>query len=43
MLYDVVPGDPQLPYEARSAILAALVAAASLVHVELRRRSGLTR
>ncbi|SFU97418.1 MULTISPECIES: glycosyltransferase 87 family protein [unclassified Methylobacterium] len=43
MLYDVVPGDPQLSYDARSAILAALVAAAALVQVGIRRRSGLIR
>ncbi|MCJ2063718.1 glycosyltransferase 87 family protein [Methylobacterium sp. J-088] len=43
MLYDVVPGDPQLSYDARSAILAALVAAAALVQVRIRRRPGLTR
>ncbi|WP_267360251.1 MULTISPECIES: hypothetical protein [unclassified Methylobacterium] len=43
MLYDVVPGDPQLSYDARSAILAALVAAAALVQVGICRRSGLIR
>jgi hypothetical protein len=43
MLYDVVPGDPQPSYDARSAILAALVAAAALVQVGIRRRSGLIR
>ncbi|MBE7204552.1 MAG: DUF2029 domain-containing protein, partial [Parafilimonas terrae] len=43
MLYDVVPGDPQLSYDARSAILAALVATAALVQVGIRRRSGLIR
>ncbi|PJI54893.1 hypothetical protein CTI14_10265 [Methylobacterium radiotolerans] len=43
MLYDVVPGDPQLSYDARSAILAALVATAALVQVGIRRRSGVIR
>ena len=43
MLYDVVPGDPQLSYDARSAILAALVAAAALVQVGIRRRLGAVR
>jgi hypothetical protein len=43
MLYDVVPGDPQLSYDARSAILAALVAAAALAQVGLGRRPGAAR
>jgi alpha-1,6-mannosyltransferase len=43
MLYDVVPGDPQLSYDARSAILAALVASAALVQVGLHRRPGAVR
>lgn len=43
MLYDVVPGDPQLSYDARSAILAALVAAAALAQLGVSRRSGFTR
>ena len=43
MLYDVVPGDPQPSYDGRSAILAALVAAALLTQVALSRRSGAQR
>ncbi|MGU3404945.1 glycosyltransferase family 87 protein [Methylobacterium brachiatum] len=39
MLYDVVPGDPQLSYDDRSAILAALVAAAALAQIAFTRRS----
>ena len=40
MLYDVVPGDPQLSYDDRSAILAALVVAAALAQAAFTRRSG---
>ena len=43
MLYDVVPGDPQLSFEARSALLAAVVAAAGLAQVALVRRQGAPR
>jgi alpha-1,6-mannosyltransferase len=43
MLYDVVPGDPQLSYDARSAILAGLVAAAALVQVGVVRRPAAAR
>ncbi|GJD44855.1 hypothetical protein AFCDBAGC_2724 [Methylobacterium cerastii] len=39
MLYDVVPGDPQLSYDDRSAILAALVAATALAQAAFMRRS----
>ncbi|MGU3661786.1 glycosyltransferase 87 family protein [Methylobacterium fujisawaense] len=40
VLYDVVPGDPQLSYDDRSAILAALVLAAALAQAAFTRRSG---
>ncbi|MCJ2071738.1 hypothetical protein MKK75_23545 [Methylobacterium sp. J-030] len=43
MLYDVVPGDPQLSYPVRSAVLAALVAAAALAQVGHGRRPGVAR
>ena len=43
MLYDVIPGDPQLSYDARSAVLTALVAAAALAQVGIHRRPGAVR
>ena len=43
MLYDVVPGDPQLSYETRSAILAALVAASALTELIPAGRRGILR
>ena len=43
MLYDVVPGDPQLSYETRSTILAALVATAAWAQIGLGWRSGVAR